>query len=632
MPDDKTKRTPVYYSKFNNAMLIVLLSILFVSAYTFVLQKITNETTLSNTNEENSRRTDAMYEGVQEFLTREDFSEINDTSDMDSELYITLQRHLNEIRRMNSTRYFYTAKRNAEGKLIYLVDGLDYGSDDFAYPGTYIEDEMIPYIEQALSGEAVYSQKIVDTTWGHIFTACYPIRDTDSGEIIGALCIEMDVESTYAFIEKCNHKAMLAAASGSVVVILILACACIYMQSEHKKREQRAKSLEDMARAALAADRAKSTFLFNMSHDIRTPMNAIMGYINLARKHLDDKEKLVDYMNKIDNCSTSLLSLLNNVLDLARIESDEIVLEESPLDIGAAFRECAEMFENEAEKNQQNLTVSCSLSNPNVYLDKTHFSEILMNLLSNALKYTGEGGTIQCEIHEEPSEQKDGQTRIVFSVSDNGIGMSKEYQSRIFDAFSRERNTTEGGVEGSGIGMAIVKKLVDSMNGTIAVDSEIGKGSTFTVSIPCRLVQETQAVHSTEDKKKDKSVLKGKRILLAEDNDLNAEIAMTLLEEEGMLVDRAVDGVQCFEKIEKCPAGYYALILMDIQMPKLDGYLATSKIRKLQDKEKANLPIIAMTANAFSEDKAKAISVGMNDHVAKPIDMDVLIETILKYI
>ena len=632
MPEDKRKETPVYYSKFNNAMLIVLLSILFVSAYTFVLQKITNDTTLSNTIEENSRRTDAMYEGVQGFLTREDFSEINDVSDMESELYITLQKHLNEIRSMNSTRYFYTAKRNAEGRLIYLVDGLDYGSDDFAYPGTYIEEEMIPYIERTLKGEAVYSQNIVDTTWGHIFTACYPIRDTDSGEIIGALCIEMDVESTYAFIEKCNRKAMWAAASGSVVVIIILACACIYMQSERKKREQRAKSLEDMARAALAADRAKSTFLFNMSHDIRTPMNAIMGYINLARKHLDDKEKLADYMNKIDNCSTSLLSLLNNVLDLARIESDEIVLEESPLDIGAAFRECAEMFENDAEKNRQNLTVSCNLSNPHVYMDKTHFSEILMNLLSNALKYTGEGGTIRCEIHEENTEQKDGQTRIIFSVSDNGIGMSKEYQARIFDAFSRERNTTEGGVEGSGIGMAIVKKLVDSMNGTIAVDSEIGKGSTFTVSIPCRLVKETQDVRSTEDKKKDKSVLKGKRILLAEDNDLNAEIAITLLEEEGMLVDRAVDGVQCFEQIEKCPAGYYSMILMDIQMPKLDGYLATSKIRKMQDKEKANIPIIAMTANAFSEDKAKAISVGMNDHVAKPIDMDVLLDVILKYI
>lgn len=632
MSDEKTKRTPVYYSKFNNAMLIVLLAILFVSAYTFVLQKITNDTTLSNTIKENSRRTDAMYQGVQGFLTREDFSEINDVSDMESELYITLQKHLNEIRSMNSTRYFYTAKRNAEGKLIYLVDGLDYGSDDFAYPGTYIEEEMVPYIERALNGENVYSQNIVDTAWGHIFTACYPIRDTDSEDIIGALCIEMDVESTYDFIEKCNRKAMWAAASGSVVVIVILACACIYMQSERKKREQRAKSLEDMARAALAADRAKSTFLFNMSHDIRTPMNAIMGYINLARKHLDDKEKLADYMNKIDNCSTSLLSLLNNVLDLARIESDEIVLEESPLDIGAAFRECAEMFENDAEKNRQNLTVSCDLKNPHVYMDKTHFSEILMNLLSNALKYTGEGGTIQCEIHEETSEQTDEQTRILFSVSDNGIGMSKEYQARIFDAFSRERNTTEGGVEGSGIGMAIVKKLVDSMNGTIAVNSEIGKGSTFTVSIPCRLVKETQDVHSTEDKKKDKSVLKGKRILLAEDNDLNAEIAITLLEEEGMLVDRAVDGVQCFEQIEKCPAGYYSLILMDIQMPKLDGYLAASKIRKMQDKEKADIPIIAMTANAFSEDKAKAISVGMNDHVAKPIDMDVLLDVILKYI
>lgn len=195
-------------------------------------------------------------------------------------------------------------------------------------------ERMIPYINRALASEKVYSQDILDTTWGHIFTACYPIRDMKSDEIIGALCIETDMESAYAFIEKCNQKAMLAAASGSIVVILILMCACVYMQSEHKKKEQRSKALEDMAKAALAADRAKLTFLFNMSHDIRTPMNAIMGYINLSRKHLDDKEKLVDYMDKIDKCSTSLLALLNNVLDLARIESDKIVLEESPVDGG----------------------------------------------------------------------------------------------------------------------------------------------------------------------------------------------------------------------------------------------------------------------------------------------------------
>jgi len=533
---------------------------------------------------------------------------------------------------MNSTRYFYTAKRDSEGRMIYLVDGLDYGSDDFAYPGTYIEEEMIPYIERALSGENVYSQDILDTTWGHIFTACYPIRDNGSDEIIGALCIEMDMESTYAFIEKCNQKAMWAAASGSIVVIIILMCSCMYLQVEHKKRDERAKALENMANAALSADRAKSTFLFNMSHDIRTPMNAIIGYLNLARKHLDDKEKLIDYMNKIDKCSANLLSLLNNVLDLARIEGDEMKMEEEPLNVGETFQNCAEMFENAAKENRQDLIVSCDLSRPQVYIDKTHFSEIVMNLLSNALKYTGHGGTIHCEIHQDFPEQNDTQTKIIFSVSDNGIGMSQEYQSKIFDAFSRERNTTEGGVEGSGIGMAIVKKLIDAMGGTIGLDSELGNGSIFTVMIPCRLVQEIPHSHNVVCEKEEKSALQGKRILLAEDNDLNAEIATTLLEEEGLLIDRAVDGIQCFEKIEKCPEGYYSLILMDIQMPRLDGYQATVKVRKLQDEEKANIPIIAMTANAFSEDKIKAISVGMNDHVAKPIDMNILIKTILKYI
>ena len=632
MSGDTAKGKRWMNNKFYNAMLIVLLAFLFVSAYTFILQRTTNENTLKNAIEENSKRTDAMYEGVQKFLKREDFSEINDKSDMTSELYVALQQHLNEIRSMNSARYFYTAKRNDEGKLIYLVDGLEYGSEDFAYPGTYIEEEMIPYIDKALAGEKTYSQDILDTTWGHIFTACYPIRDAKDDEIIGALCIEMDMESTYVFIESCNRKAMGAATLGSIVVIVMLACSCIYLQSEHKKREERARELKRMAKAALAADRAKSMFLFNMSHDIRTPMNAIMGYINLARKHLDDKGRLIEYMDKIDKCSVSLLSLLNNVLDLARIESDEVVIEPTPLDIEAAFRECVEMFERAAEENGQCLTVSCDVPSPQVYVDITHVDEILMNLISNALKYTPAGGTIVCELCQEMSERDPERTMLRFSVSDNGIGMSKEYQEKIFDAFSRERNTTEGGVEGSGIGMAIVKRLVDTMEGTITVNSELGKGSTFTVTIPCQLVRDVQESYNEEAEKRELSVLKGKRILLAEDNDLNAEIAVTLLEEEGMQVERVSDGVECFEKLEKCAAGYYDLILMDIQMPKLDGYQTAAKIRKLQDKEKANIPIIAMTANAFSEDKAKAIRVGMNAHVAKPIDMRVLMETMVKFV
>ena len=246
MPEEKAKKK--HYSKFYNAMLGILLSALFVCAYTFSLQRMMNETTLNHAIEENSKRTNAMYAGVQNFLTKEDFSEINDRADMSSELYRTLQGHLNEIRSMNSTRYFYTAKKNAEGTLIYLVDGLDYDADDFAYPGTAIEDEMVPYIERALSGEIVYSQDILDTTWGHIFTACYPIREQDSGEIMGSLCIEIDMESTYAFIEKCNQKAIVATASGTLIVVMILTCACIYLQNEHRKREERARALENVSR------------------------------------------------------------------------------------------------------------------------------------------------------------------------------------------------------------------------------------------------------------------------------------------------------------------------------------------------------------------------------------------------
>lgn len=243
-----------------------------------------------------------------------------------------------------------------------------------------VKKKHIFYINKALSGKKVYSQDILDTTWGHIFTACYPVKDTDTGEIIGALCIETDVESTYAFIEKCNQKAMRAAVYGSVVVIIILMCSCIYLQMEHKKRDERARELENMANAALSADRAKSTFLFNMSHDIRTPMNAIIGYLNLARRHLDDREKVIAYMDKIDKCSSSLLSLLNNVLDLARIEGDKTETEEVPVNIVDAFRDCVEMFENTAEESGQNLVVLCALSRPQIYMDKTHFPRIRQRL------------------------------------------------------------------------------------------------------------------------------------------------------------------------------------------------------------------------------------------------------------
>ena len=382
---------------------------------------------------------------------------------------------------------------------------------------------------------------------------------------------------------------------------------------------------------AESANRAKYTFLFNMSHDIRTPMNAIIGYADLASRHLDDPAKLEKYMENIQVCGQNLLMLLNNVLDLARIENDKTEIEYSVSDVEKDFRNCIAMFQNQADSKGQTLTVTAQLQHPYVYADIPHLTEVCTNLVSNAVKYTGACGTIHCDITQKPGK-KEGWCDTVITVADNGIGMSQEFQKHIFEPFERERTSTVSKVEGSGIGMGIVKKLVGLMGGTVEVESKIGVGSTFAVTIPCRIAsqEETQAKRDTTSS--DKKNLSGTKILLAEDNDLNAEIAVELLQEEGCTVDRAKDGVECVDMLGKAANGTYQLILMDIQMPVMNGYDAAKKIRRMDDLPKADIPIIAMTANAFSEDKQAALDAGMNDHVSKPINRNILVPTIQKYL
>lgn len=382
---------------------------------------------------------------------------------------------------------------------------------------------------------------------------------------------------------------------------------------------------------AESANRAKSTFLFNMSHDIRTPMNAIIGYADLASRHLDDPAKLEKYMENIQVCGQNLLMLLNNVLDLARIENDKTEIEYSVSDVEKDFRNCIAMFQNQADSKGQTLTVTAQLQHPYVYADILHLTEVCTNLVSNAVKYTGACGTIHCDITQKPGK-KEGWCDTVITVADNGIGMSQEFQKHIFEPFERERTSTVSKVEGSGIGMGIVKKLVGLMGGTVEVESKIGVGSTFTVTIPCRIASQEERQAKRDTTSSDKKSLSGTKILLAEDNDLNAEIAVELLQEEGCAVDRAKDGVECVDMLEKAANGTYQLILMDIQMPVMNGYDAAKKIRRMDDLPKADIPIIAMTANAFSEDKQAALNAGMNDHVSKPINMNILVPTIQKYL
>ena len=428
---------------------------------------------------------------------------------------------------------------------------------------------------------------------------------------------------------------------GSIAVAVVLLTILKLLQKARKAEAAARKAANDTQELnaklqvavenAESANRAKSTFLFNMSHDIRTPMNAIIGYADLASRHLDDPAKLEKYMENIQVCGQNLLMLLNNVLDLARIENDKTEIEYSVSDVEKDFRNCIAMFQNQADSKGQTLTVTAHLQHPYVYADIPHLTEVCTNLVSNAVKYTGACGTIHCDITQKPGK-KEGWCDTVITVADNGIGMSQEFQKHIFEPFERERTSTVSKVEGSGIGMGIVKKLVGLMGGTVEVESKIGVGSTFTVTIPCRIASQEERQAKRDTTSSDKKSLSGTKILLAEDNDLNAEIAVELLQEEGCTVDRAKDGVECVDMLEKAANGTYQLILMDIQMPVMNGYDAAKKIRRMDDLPKAEIPIIAMTANAFSEDKQAALDAGMNDHVSKPINMNILVPTIQKYL
>lgn len=390
--------------------------------------------------------------------------------------------------------------------------------------------------------------------------------------------------------------------------------------SKQKQQELEQEQLKIAYEAAERANEAKTAFLFNMSHDIRTPMNAILGYTKLIKKEITDP-KLLHYQEMIEKSGNLLLSIINNVLDMSRIESGKMELDINYSRAGVITSEICDVFAEDIKKKNLTLKRVVNVQHEHIMMDKIKVQEIFMNLISNAVKYTPPGGTITITIDEIPCD-KEGYVTFKSCVADNGIGMSEEFLPHIFDSFSRERNTTLGGVIGTGLGMSIVKSLVDLMEGTIEVESKIGEGSRFTVILQHKLADEKYyEKRKAADVKTDMN-FSGKHILLAEDNDLNAEIATAMLVDMGFVVDRAKDGVICINRIEHMPSGTYDLILMDIQMPNMDGYKATKIIRKLPDSKKAGIPIVAMTANAFDEDKREAFAAGMNGHIAKPIDTE----------
>ena len=403
-----------------------------------------------------------------------------------------------------------------------------------------------------------------------------------------------------------------AVSIGFVSTVLVIIMIIVYLMVKARKAQIQAEK----------ANAAKSDFLFNMSHDIRTPMNALLGYSELIKRELTDP-KLLDYQEKMEQSGNLLLSIINNVLDMAQIESGKVELDEDYVKIRDIYQGIYKIFQAEAEKKGIHLEMEYDVQHEHVICDETKNREIFLNLISNAVKYTASGGRITIKITELDCDRKD-YMRIRTQVIDTGIGMSEEFLPSLFEAFARERNTTAGKVAGTGLGMPIIKKYIDMMYGTIEAESKLGEGSKFTVTLEYRIADKSYYEQDTE-----KSIdmdetdrISGKHILLAEDNDLNAEIAEFILEDMGLMVDRVEDGVQCVSRIEQKPAGTYDLILMDIQMPNMDGYKATEVIRGLSDKSKANIPIIAMTANAFEEDRKKALAKGMNGHIAKPVDIE----------
>ena len=518
-----------------------LLIIFVIALYTFILQSSYTKTALETEITRDTASADAVHKLVDGRIGKEDFDQINDQSDEKNPLYKDISSYFNEVRTLNSTRYIYTAKKNEEGKLVYVVDGLDPDADDVRHPGDYIEDEMVPYINRAISGENVYSQDIIDTTWGPIFTACYPVtaNHDGTGEIIGAFCIEMDMQSAYGMVEKTNHISIICGlVAGAVLLLICLYTYYVYQKSKAEEQKQK-QLLMTAAEEADAANKAKSAFLLSISHDIRTPMNAIIGFTNIAL-HQNMVSDIHDSLKKVQQSSNHLLSLLNDVLDFSRIESGKVTISPEPVDMNQLADNVQAIMNGLLYNRDLQFEVHReNLKNPYVLADVVRIREVLVNLLGNAVKFTKDGGAITLDISSYPGADEK-HIIIRYVVRDNGIGMSEEFQKKLFDPFSQEDDANaRTQYKGTGLGMAITKKYVDMMDGSIAVESKKGVGATFTVEIPLELPEQ---VIPSEQKQHLHRDLTGIHVLMAEDNDLNAELATIMLEDAGMIVTRASDG------------------------------------------------------------------------------------------
>ena len=469
------------------------------------------------------------------------------------------------------------------------------------------------------------------------------LKGMPSGMLTSALAIYDSTADKVTFSDfvKDNMLAFFLAtgfaALSIIVIILVLLRKARKAETVAKLAANDTQKLNEKLEIALKkaedASLAKTSFLNNMSHDIRTPMNVILGYAQLMENELNGKDipETLEHLEKLQQSGNLLLSIINNVLDMARIESGRMEIDENYCQIEAVWKSLFAVFDEKARKKNISLHYTMNVEHEHVLTDVTKVKEILVNILSNAIKYTPAGGSVMVYVDELPCDES-GYMIVRIRVNDTGIGMSPDYMTKIFDAFTREQNTTKSKIAGTGLGMSIVKNYVDLLGGTIDVESELGKGSTFTVTLKHRIADERYYVKKhIEETGTGNEILEGRNILLAEDNDLNAEIAETILERAGLTIERVENGIQCVNRILEMPAGTYDMIFMDIQMPEMDGYKATQAIRNLPDKDKACIPIIAMTANAFAEDKRKTMEAGMNAHLSKPLNVPELMDTIRKF-